>query len=126
MRPLPILAVVVVSAWMSPTAASAYTFGDWASDQGYNPGDVLSYEVYAVQSLIGSLNGIGDYEWGQTNYFSLWDNQLLSIESGDFDGLTNLKFLDLGFTQVSSIESGAFSGLSELTLLSLPVNFYRP
>jgi hypothetical protein len=35
--------LAVVAALMSPTAASGqdYSFGDWAKDEGYSPGDVL-------------------------------------------------------------------------------------
>ena len=38
----------------------------------------------------------------------LWDNQLTSIESGHFVGLTNLTALGLSGNQLSSIESGDF------------------
>ena len=41
--------LAVVAALISPTVASGqdYTFGDWARDQGYEPGDVMPEEVDA-------------------------------------------------------------------------------
>jgi len=142
------LAAAVVSALMLPTAASAITFGDWASDNGYSPGDVMPGTVYAWYSSIDSLDGIGDYNWTTTptmrlyldgnqissvessdfsgltslDLLSLQENQLSSIESGDFGGLTNLERLLLRDNQISSIESGDFSGLTNLEHLSLSRN----
>jgi hypothetical protein len=60
MRRLAVLAVV--AALMLPTAASGqYTFGDWARDRGYSPGDVMPGVVYAVRSFppIDSLDASG-------------------------------------------------------------------
>ena len=44
---------------MSPTAASGqdYTFGDWARDQGYEPGDVMPDRVRVGGAGIDSLEG---------------------------------------------------------------------
>ena len=41
--------LAVVAALISPTVASGqdYTFGDWARDQGYEPGDVMPSVVDA-------------------------------------------------------------------------------
>ena len=36
----------VVFSLMSPTAALGYSFGDWASDDGYLPGAVMPWVVY--------------------------------------------------------------------------------
>ena len=122
MRWLATLAVVVVSALMSPTAASGYTFGDWASDNGYSPGDVMPERGGRQRFLaIDSLDGIGEFDWTTTPTTELYldDNQISSIESGDFSGLTNLTRLDLDSNQISSIESGDFSGLTNLTALNL-------
>ena len=68
MRWLATLAVVVVSALMSPTAASGYTFGDWASDEGYNPDAVMPGTVWANNSspAIDSLDGINEFDWNTT------------------------------------------------------------
>jgi hypothetical protein len=61
MRRLATLAVV--AALISPTVASGqdYTFGDWARDHGYSPGDVMPGVVYAVRSFppIDSLDASG-------------------------------------------------------------------
>lgn len=40
----------------------------------------------------------------------LYDNAITSIESGDFEGLSNLQTLELAFNQIAGIESGAFNG----------------
>lgn len=42
----------------------------------------------------------------------LWNNQVESIEAGDFSGLTNLLSLNLGRNQIASIEEGDFEGLT--------------
>jgi hypothetical protein len=89
----------VVSALMSPTAVSAYSFGDWASDQGYDTGDAMPRVVSTRNSslAIDSLDGIGDFDWTTTptTKLELRHNQLSNIESGAFIGLTNLKRLSL-------------------------------
>ncbi len=59
MRWLGTLAVVV--ALMSPTTAPGqYTFGDWARDHGYSPGDVMPGGIGASWSspAIDSLSDI--------------------------------------------------------------------
>ena len=118
--------------------------------QGYSPGDVMPREVLAGWSspAIDDLNGTGRFDWtttptetlrlpynqissiesgdfsGLTNLTELYlhENQLTSIEAGDFSGLTNLTKLDLSSAGVASIESGAFSGLTNLTELRLEGN----
>jgi hypothetical protein len=119
-----VLAAVVVPALMWPTAASAYSFGNWASDNGYSSGAVLPNTVRAGNSSIDSLDGIGDFNWTTTPTTRLFleGNQLSSIESGDFSGLTNLENLRLNDNQISSIESGDFSELASLTWLQLRNN----
>jgi hypothetical protein len=118
--------VVVLSALMSPTAASAITFGNWASDQGYSPGAVMPGTVRADSSspAIDSLDGMGGFDWVTTPTVTLllYSNQISSIEAGSFSGLTNLTLLELDNTQLSSIEAGAFSGLTNLRWLSLGGN----
>jgi hypothetical protein len=56
-----------VAALMSPTTASGqYTFGDWARDRGYSPGDVMPDWVPASDSFTDSLDGIGEFDWTTT------------------------------------------------------------
>jgi hypothetical protein len=97
MRRLATLAVV--AALISPTAASGqdYSFGDWARDQGYSPGDVMPASVRAFNGPIDSLDGIGEFDWTTTPTveLDLHDNQLSSIESGTFSELPYLEYLDL-------------------------------
>ncbi len=49
-------AVVVLAVLVSPTAALAITFGEWASDQGYSSGDVMPGYVNARESSIDDLS----------------------------------------------------------------------
>ena len=139
-----VLAVVLAS----PIAVSAYTFGEWASDNGYSPGDAMPSSVDASSALIDSLSGIGDYNWIATpttelrlndnlltdieadafsgvpelTYLSLGSNLLTSIETDDFLGLSKLDSLTLATNQISNIESGSFRDLTNLTSLSLSSN----
>jgi hypothetical protein len=71
--------LVVVAALLSPpTASGQYTFGDWARDQGYSPGDVMHVWVDARESspAIDSLDGIGQFDWTATptTELILWSN----------------------------------------------------
>jgi hypothetical protein len=120
------MVVAAVLALMLSTAASGYSFGDWAIANGYSLNADMPDEVDAGGSspAIDSLNGIGDYNWTATptTNLYLYNNQLSSIESGDFSGLSNLTTLDLWGNQISSIESGDFSELTSLTSLQLAIN----
>ena len=49
-------------------------------------------------------------------------NEISSIESGDFEGLSNLQGLNFISNEISSIEQGDFTGLENLTWLSLRGN----
>jgi hypothetical protein len=122
MRRLATLAVVV--ALMSPAVASGqdYSFGDWARDHGYEPGDVMPREVDAgcifspCSPGIDSLDGIGEFDWTTTPTMSLHlqGNQLSSIESGDFSELSNLMLLSLydnATLRELNLEAAEFSSL---------------
>jgi uncharacterized protein YjbI with pentapeptide repeats len=117
--------VVVVSALMSPTTALGLnrTFGDWAKDQGYSPGDVMPewVNVTRTPAAIDSLHGISEFSWTDTPTatLSMQHNQISSIEPDTFGKLTNLTRLDLRGNQISSIEPGTFGGLTNLTRLHL-------
>jgi hypothetical protein len=129
MRRLATLALL--AALLSPTTASGqYTFGDWASDQGYSPGDIMPNSVHAGWDWQGSLpqitsiEGVGEFDWTTTPTQALYlqFNQISSIDSDDFSGLTSLGGLELGANQISSIESGTFGELTNLDYLSLSGN----
>jgi hypothetical protein len=105
--------LAVAAALISPAVASGQcTFLDWARDQGYEPGDVMPGAVNARVSGIDSLDGIGDFDWTTTptTRLELGFNQLSSIESGGFSGLTNLMELWLtdngGLTATHALLSG--------------------
>ena len=121
MRRLATLAVVVVSALVGPTVASGqnYSFGDWARDHGYSPGDAMPGHTWAANSspAIDNLDGIGEFDWTTTEQLFLHDNRISSIEAGAFSGLTNLMVLLLERNQLSSIESGTFNRLTNLEWL---------
>ncbi|MFV1981250.1 MAG: leucine-rich repeat domain-containing protein, partial [Rhodothermia bacterium] len=113
-----LLLIVLMSA---TTASGQYTFTDWARDHGYStvmPGRVdASYSSPAIESL----NGIERFDWTTipTTVLILSGNELRNIESGNFDGLTDLETLKLSSNRLSSIESGDFDGLANLKTLSL-------
>jgi Leucine-rich repeat (LRR) protein len=119
--------LAVVVALIAPTVASGqdYTFGDWARDQGYSPGEVMPEAVVACwppcSPEIDSLDGIGEFDWTTTPTTELWllGSQISNIKPGDFNGLTNLEHLILLDSQISNIKSGAFNGLTNLTTLEL-------
>ena len=92
----------------SPSAAPAITFGEWAADRGYSPGDVMPDRVDASDASIHSLDGIGDYDWTTTptERLCLDGNELQAIDVNEFRGLTDLRSLELGSNQISSIELG--------------------
>ncbi|MBN1855077.1 MAG: leucine-rich repeat domain-containing protein [Pirellulales bacterium] len=108
---------------MPTTVLGQYTFGEWARDHGYSPGDVMPKSVGAHSSSppINSLDGIGEFNWNTTptETLSLGYNQISSIESGSFIELTNLRSLLLYSNNIASIESGAFNGLTNLTQLHM-------
>jgi hypothetical protein len=114
MRRLATLAVLV--ALMSPTAASGYTFGDWARDHGYSPGDVMPSEVNANphSPANDSLDGVDEFDWTTTptEHLNLALNHLRNIASGDCDGLTDLRTLYLVRNQISNIGPGTGQGSS--------------
>jgi hypothetical protein len=120
--------LVVVAVLMSPMTASGqnYTFGDWAKDHGYSPGDVMPSTVTASRSspAIDDLSGIGRFDWTTTptETLNLTSNNISSIEPSDFSELTNLTGLYLFFNRLSSIEPGDFSGLTSLMWLNLESN----
>jgi len=80
--------------------------------------------VNASNSLVDSLDGIAAYDWTTTptTWLGLHNAQISRIESGTFDGLASLLYLDLNDNQISNIESGAFEGLASLTFLNLKDN----
>jgi len=117
---------IVLSLPADARAATEYTFAEWATTEGYSSGAIMptSVEADGTTPAITSLAGIGDYDWTTTPTERLYlhSNQISSIESGDFTGLTNLTTLYLNGNPISSIESGDFTGLTNLTWLALSKN----
>ncbi len=121
MKSLTIGISIIVASLLAPTAASGITFGEWATAQGYSPGAVMPDNVEAFSAGIDSLSGIDAYNWTATPTEDLWlfENQISSIEPGDFVGLTKLRLLYLDFNQLTSIEPDDFRGLTSLEVLGL-------
>ena len=115
-------AAVIAVFFASPITVSGYSFGDWASDSGYSPGDAMPLSVFANDASIDSLNGIGDYNWDATESLYLDRNWITVIEPGDFSQLRNLQILFLGSNLITSIEAGDFDGPENLKWLYLPLN----
>ncbi|MEZ6103803.1 MAG: leucine-rich repeat domain-containing protein [Pirellulaceae bacterium] len=142
----PIIAALLLVSLVSRVATAIDTDGDGLLDlidvPGFDPnaiGDVI-FAGFGIQDLDGvnlltkatslSLNGnqitsveSGDFD-GLTNLLELdlANNQITSIDSGDFDGLDNLQNLFLLGNQISSIKRGDFDGLANLQTLDLPNN----
>ena len=55
----------------------------------------------------------------------LRDDKVTTLKIGDFDGLTNLTQLNLGFNELRTLPSGIFDGLTNLTELYLSINELR-
>lgn len=116
MRLLAALALVVAAVLIWPTSGSAITFGEWAASRGYSPGDVMPWIVWQTGGNIDDLDGIGEFDWisRPTTVLDLGGNQISSIESGDFDGLTNLRTLYLSGNPLTSVDAGDFDELTNL------------
>ena len=122
MRRLALLAAATVLISSATASAQTYTFGDWARDRGYEPGDAMPGLVRAEKAGIDSLDGIQDFDWTYT--WGLWadENDISSIEPLDFIGLTNLQHLSLNNNDVSSIDPGDFDVMTNLRKLWLVNN----
>jgi len=120
-----VIAILAVALVLIPsTGAQAITFAQFAAANGYDTGDVMPEYVYADSASIHSLTGISDYDWTETPtiYLYLHSNQITSIGSGNFTGLSHLTTLYLYANQITSIESGDFTGLGNLNYLFLHAN----
>ncbi len=53
---------------------------------------------------------------------SIYEENVTSLNSGDFDGLTGLTYLDLSYNPLSLLPSDIFDDLTALTVLDLPNN----
>ncbi len=80
---------------------------------------VLNLEGMKINSLQG-LQNIPNILTVQT--LDLENNQLTTIESNTFAGLTNLKYLHLSGNNLTTIESNTFAGLTSLEVLVLKDN----
>jgi len=115
------LMIVVGATMVASTAAHAdYSFGDWATDNGFGRGDAMPDEVWAMWDGIDNLDGLPDYNWTATPTTRLYleGNQIGDISA--VAGLTNLTKLSLSSNQISDIS--AVAGLTNLSELRLSNN----
>jgi hypothetical protein len=88
--------------------------------------DVAEFDPRASGLVSYSSSGIQDLDGANqlTSALRLFvnDNQITSIENGDFEGLINLEELFLGTNQITRIERGSFKGLTNLRWLALNGN----
>jgi Leucine-rich repeat (LRR) protein len=122
MRWLTTTAAVIVAAFLSPSTASAITFSEWATNNGYSPGDVMPAELeideYRSPTPITSLSGLGDYNWTATPTTRLFlnHNQISSIETGAFNGLSELTELQIWNNPLTSMDLSGLSNLDHLRM----------
>ncbi len=100
---------------LAPCASGQeYTFGQWASDTGLSP---EATSVNASSQGITSLEGLSDFS--SLTSVELSDNDISSIESGDFVGMAELTYLGLSLNQITSVGPSYWSDLGNLTELHL-------
>lgn len=117
-------AVVLCWGLLSANGAWGITFPQWASNQGYDPNDVMPSILNASSSHIDSLAGIDNYDWTTTptTELNLTLNNLTGIPSVSFSSLTGLATLDLSRNEIAAIAQDGFQGLTNLTELLLNGN----
>ena len=125
-----IFAVAGLVLALAPAAEAAVTFEEAATAKHYTYASSGTITVASFDSanptggkLLGdvtSLTGVENYT--ACTYLRLDNNQISSIESGAFTGLSVLETLSLYNNQITSIASGDFTGLSALTRLYLARN----
>ena len=121
-----LLSTLLVALALSPPAAHAVTYPD---SDGDGLLDLLDHPNFIPNATgrgnydhcgIEDLDGAGQLV-GVLN-LDLYNNPIMSLESGDFSGLSNLQYLTLDRNAITNIEPGAFSGLSNLQTLLLRTN----
>jgi hypothetical protein len=94
-----------------------YDVEDYAADSRIDPATATGTVYFPG---IEDMDGVNEFT--NASGLNLTNNQITSIESGDFSGLGSLQSLYLRNTQITSIESGDFSGLGSLQDLLLTNN----
>jgi len=82
----------------------------------------LTWTLYLNNNEITSIESWTFNGLSNLKTLSLTFNQIVSIENGDFNGLPNLEALYIYNNQIASIESWDFNGLSNLLFLSIDWN----
>ena len=75
--------------------------------------------IVAQTSGISDCADITDNHLAAIGTLDLSNKRIVSLKSGDFDGLSSLTRLSLYNNQLTTIQTGAFNGLSSLTYLFL-------
>ena len=91
---------------------------------------ITAAEIATLTRLVGENSNIGDLTGLKfaTNLQSLnlFDNNLTTLPTDVFEGLSKLTTLDLRRNPLKTIEAGAFNGLSSLTTLDLSLTRLLP
>ena len=97
--------------------AADYTLGDYATDAGLTGSEQM---IFAGRTGITDLLGLAN-NYDNLTDLDLYENQLTTIESGDFHGLTNLTKLDLRYNQIETMDLSGLN-LSSLTSFNISNN----
>ena len=89
---------------------------------GRSPGIFKEITLAAGFDDAGQCDEVTGDHLAQIDYLNLQRLGLRSLEAGDFEGLSGLLELDLGYNQLTEWPEKAFEGLSNLRTLSLDEN----
>ena len=90
--------------------------------------DINHLDLLRVRHLLLPSAGITSLQSGDFNGLSnltslyLWDNRIAALPEGVFDGLSKVIYLDLGYNRISALREDAFDGLTGLNTLALCFN----
>jgi Leucine-rich repeat (LRR) protein len=117
---------LLVATLLCATVQSAFgadTDGDGLLDlldvPGFDP-RATGFVSFTHLATIEDLDGANLL--ANATHLNLRGNLITSLESGDFEGLSNLQSLLVAWNQITSLESGDFDGMSNLQSLELSGN----
>ena len=84
--------------------------------------DAILRRLWGARAQVHYANFVTEAYLTRIGYFSLSEESITSLKSGDFDGLTALDWLDLGGNQLGSLPAGIFDGLTALERIDLGGN----
>ena len=78
--------------------------------------------IVAAVPGVSNANDVTAAHLAAITSLSIYEENVTSLNSGDFDGLTGLTYLDLSYNPLSLLPSDIFDDLTALTVLDLPNN----